>query len=732
MKKSQLHYFASQVESFAERHRLLSSFIMVLFLLVVTDEIFHLWLFPHYVHLLEHLFFIKPEHLNMVDLGYAPEVWLSLLGTVLGTLIIVISIASQSIPKLIDLYMEDRPSLFYVWFLILSVGHAIFVKIYAEIGIDRQSSRILNIHFMLTFSAIVAFPYIFYILKYTKPSNVINRILSSQGLMLNSLTQPRLEALLDIPKMVEEYQYWLFESMNQLDDLLEYVAFREPKADIIQGINNNLSQYIPLKKQINPAFFKVSPRVRSDISFKTMIGQFGDMEKSGTFLEQKCFRLLGNVYIKLIERGEFDLASLCASQMTMIGKAAVEAGDDALLDTIIIRLNTILRFAIKHGVKNNEGRNLYNAAFHYGNFIEHLVRSSKLDHVKRCFMYLRIYGTEIFKHGRSAPAMYFIVDVFASEMKKILILVYSQKWAPEVQEGLLKEMLMVDNPPDFNKEDLDRGVLMNNGVRVLQIGLALFYLREGVNDFVQKIVVDVLDDLSFMGENVFQRVIDMTMNRLKFSGPTFWEDTDRGNLNIYYTPDQNQIDTFKEWLGREMALSLKRDATKKYLLEPVEVDMLWEMANKGPKQELMQLAQQPVLFEKCQTLLENLDADRINALVSLRNKLYFTSDNPNLTITHTRQIALQSVLEIMMTDQLKQVQHKRARVIFSYPDHLFIEFIENKENLTDFVKAKQLTIQLKSLRQNLIYQFKSHIVGPSVENLFKMPHTDHVKIISSL
>ena len=34
--------------------------------------------------------------------------------------------------------------------------------------------------------------------------------------------------------------------------------------------------------------------------------------------------------------------------------------------------------------------------------------------------------------------------------------------------------------------------------------------------------------------------------RLKFSGPTFWEDTDRGNLNIYYTQHQNEINKFQE------------------------------------------------------------------------------------------------------------------------------------------------------------------------------------------
>ena len=32
--------------------------------------------------------------------------------------------------------------------------------------------------------------------------------------------------------------------------------------------------------------------------------------------------------------------------------------------------------------------------------------------------------------------------------------------------------------------------------------------------------------------------------RLRFSGPTFWEDTDRGNLNIYYSPHAVHLEHF--------------------------------------------------------------------------------------------------------------------------------------------------------------------------------------------
>ena len=57
------------------------------------------------------------------------------------------------------------------------------------------------------------------------------------------------------------------------------------------------------------------------------------------FYEQKCFRLLGNVYIRLLEHGEFDLSSMVAGEMANLGQTAIEEGNTDLIDIIIIRFN---------------------------------------------------------------------------------------------------------------------------------------------------------------------------------------------------------------------------------------------------------------------------------------------------------------------------------------------------------------------------------------------------------
>ena len=725
-------FFLYRLIAYADARRSISSFLFILFVVVVSDIIFNIYLFVPYTELVESISGVNPGGFEELDVGFAPEVWQALLGMILGTLILVISIASQSIPKLIDIYMKNVPSLLYIWFLIISGGHALIIKIYGEIGLIREPSRIFNTHFLLTICSIIAFPYVFYILRQTKPTNIISRIYNTNMDQITALTSKRNRALAHIPAVVEHQQYTIFEALNQLDDILEFSSFKELKADIVHDMSLTLQNYIRLKKDIAPGFFNVSPKVRTDISFKTMVGQFGEMERNQSFYEQKCFRLLGNVYIRLLEHGEFDLSSMVAGEMATLGLTAIEEDNTELVDIIIIRFNTLLRFAIKHGVRNNEPRNLYNLGFYYGNFIKYLVEHKKIDHVKRCFMYLRIYGVEIFKHGSNSPAMYFIVDVIATEMKKVLEQIYHDGWDVEIQNGMLGEMLQVDSPPDFNKEDMARGVLINNGVRVLQFGLALFYQREGMNDFVDRIAKDVLDDLEVLGEATFSQVIEMTSNRLLFSGPTFWEDTDRGNLNIYYTSDQDQIDSFKQRLYELAQTQLKKTTTVKYKLTPAEMELLWEMSRMTKIKEVEQISTNAANFELILGELKNIDEVRLEALISLREKLKFNSENPKLIISTSRQVAVGTLLKIMgnISGNNKQ-QEIEATVKLNTPNFIFVKTSTSADS-KKFDNFSSLTVSFRPLRQKMVYQFEAEPQGAGANGLQRIAHADAVKIIEEL
>lgn len=548
-------YLLHRIIAFGSKHRSLLSFLSVL-AGVVSIDITCTRLFAVSTLPLEQTWRLQPNFLETLDIGFAPEVWLSLIALTLGTLVIAISIAAQTIPKIAELYMRDWVSLAYIWFLMIGGSHALFIKYYQDTESIRPASIMLNLYVFLPGSIIIAFPYIFYVLKSIQPITVIRKIVDTHIANIHKLRRYSVSRLLHNNVYREECQRRLLESLNQLENLLEYLTFKEPKAQAIQNISLMIQTYITTKPNINPKFFKVGHTVCSDISFQTLIDQFQDLERSKTFYEQKCFRLLGNIYVHLLDDSEFDLASLCASEMSNIGLTAIELEDDQLLEVIIVRFNTMFRFALKHGVKHNEARNLYNLAFHYRAFIESLVTHHRIHHSWQSFYYLRLYGNEAYGYGRTSPAMYFIVDVVAAEMKKILALVHQQQWSEEIQRQLLGEMLLVDRPPEIETDSLNQPHI-NSGVRTLQICLALFYLKEQKYSFVDCIIADILDDMAVLGETVFRQRIEKTCDRLRASQPKFWEDTDRGNANLYYTPNQDQIKPFLVLLDKRLAESGK-------------------------------------------------------------------------------------------------------------------------------------------------------------------------------
>ena len=563
------------------KHRLFASLLVVFIGIICSDILFH-YFYPEIILQIENLFGLEKETHDAVDLTFAPEIWGGVLATVLGTLIIVIAIAAESTPKLMDLFVKDWVSLLFIWFLILASIHATIIMYYFG-PMERLSSVILNTYLYLPISSMLSLPYIFYILLYSKTDNVIKKLYSLNIDDINRLTNKSVHIAMRDNKVVEHYQYQLMSTIDQFDDLLEYISFKEAQTEIIRSVGDTVRAYMKNKELYVSNFFSATDTIRNNPTFRTYVEhQYLDLEERNTFYEVKSFKMMGNSYIRKMENGEYELASLIASEISSIGILALKLNQESLITDINIRFNTFMRFAIKHAIKNNEPRNLYNLAFHYSALLKGYVDHEKIDLLKQGYFYFKFYSNEIYKQAANNPSLYFIVDVLTTELKKISILISENDWDNELQEHLLKEILQLDNPPDYPKEDLDQSV--NNGVRVLQIGLALHYIKIKKLDFAETIVSDVLDDLAYFDNQTYLNLMEGLYNRIKFSGPTFWEDTDRGNTNIYYSPDSDKIDDFKKILSNQMKDRLaKLDRDVQFLR--LELDKLKSKKNQTPDEK---------------------------------------------------------------------------------------------------------------------------------------------------
>ncbi|MDA9991500.1 hypothetical protein N9E35_00660 [Candidatus Marinimicrobia bacterium] len=591
----------SKILGLINKNRSLASLFFVFFVVLGSDFTFH-YFYSDIISLLENLFGLGKETHDAIDLTFAPEIWGGVLATVLGTLIIVIAIAAESTPKLMDLFVKDWVSLIFIWFLILASIHATVIMYYFG-PMERLSSVMLNTYVYLPASSMLSLPYIFYILLYSKTDNVIKKLYTLNIEDINRLKNKSVHLSMDNIKNVEHYQYQLMSTIDQFDDLLEYISFKEAQTEIIRRVGDTVRVYMRNKNFYDSRFFTATDTIRNNPTFRTYVEhQYKDLEDRRTFYEVKAFKMMGNAYIRKMENGEYELASLIASEVSSIGLLALDLKQNSLIVDINIRFNTFMRFAIKHAVRNNEPRNLYNLAFHYSALLKGYVDHNKEDLLKQGYFYFKFYSNEIYKQAAKNPSLYFIVDVLTAELKKITILISEETWDNQLQEHLLKEILQLDNPPDYSKEELDQSV--NNGVRVLQIGLALHFIKINNINFAETIVSDVLDDLAFFDNQTYLKLMEGLYNRIRFSGPTFWEDTDRGNTNIYYTPDSDKIDDFKKVLSKQM----------KGRLEKLERDV-----------QFLRLELDKLKSKEDQTTIEKEKIVELESKINTRRKTFFKS-----------------------------------------------------------------------------------------------------------
>ena len=565
-----------RLNSIQFKYRTIISFVIVLIAMIGSDMLFHGY-FPYIVEFFDNKLNIDLSNPDTIALDFAPEIWGGVLAMVLGTLIIVIAIAAESSPKLMDLFVKDWLSLVYVWFLIIASLHAVLIMFYVE-PLGRVSSSVLNTYIYLFIGSIFTLPYIFYILLYSKTSNVVSTISSIiQGFVLQ-MKKPMIKSAMDDSiDVVSEYQKEIMGSLDQLDDLLAFTEFKETQTNIIREISEIIQLYITHKSDFNDSFFDLTDTIRSNATFRTYTDlQYKEMSDTKTFYEVKTFRLLGSSYIKMITNDRFDIASLIPAEMVDIGVTCLKNNDDTILGHVNIRFNTLFRFAIKHAYKNNEPRNLYNLSFHYSNMIQEYIKADRVDMAKYCYDKFKFYANDIYKNAEANPGLYFVVDTLTFELRKCQVLIHEKGWGNEDQMDLLKMILQLDKPPGYSKDEVDKGILGgNNGTRRIQIGLALFYLSVEKLEFATAIAEDYLDDLAYFDEKTFKANANTQCFLLSIFGPQFWEDTDRGTLNIYFAPEKDQLDPFKELLFGLMDKrleALERDV--KFL--SLEVDKLMQ------------------------------------------------------------------------------------------------------------------------------------------------------------
>ncbi len=465
-------------------------------------------------------------------IAYAPEVWLSLLALVFGTLIIVVSIASENTPRLVDMFVGDPIGRLYIWMIMLSTLENIYLQIIADNPSTFFSNMIfINNYLVLPMSVLLAIPYTFYILKYTKNTNVIDHIFRENARTIRRSRQNRTSA-------IERNQVALFQTVNQLHDLLQYTQFKEPKGDVISHLGKSVRIYLKLKKAFPDRFFKLGIYVRNDISFRTLQEKFGQLEQEKTFYEMKVLKTFSAIYLLLIREGHYELASLCGSELVEIGNASVRQDDDHVTDAVILNFNTMLRYGINHALKTREIRNAYNIIFYYNQLVMTFMLRKDLKRIEVCCYYFGIYAAELTRLRMTEPQFNFLIDAIAWELKRNLTYLCDQRFPEDLQRKILRDVCELRQYPMADIEGQNLGA---NGLRLIKLSLCLYYMSKDEFSFVDALLDSLVTDIKVPNGQVLVNEIEEDCNILKSESEAFWEETDQGNRNIYFTNHKDQI-----------------------------------------------------------------------------------------------------------------------------------------------------------------------------------------------
>ena len=545
-----------------------TTLLAVLMVLIVIDRIFAAVVFAPLALWIQTSIGLDVADPQLFDPDALSGIWMALIALALGTLLLVISIASQSIPRLIDLYLGNRLSLLYIWFLILGAADSLLVMQTATVPAGH-SIKACNLLVLLPTGLLLVFPYTCHVLKQSKPDHIINQIYQQIQMALGELVK-----VADLPgndhsRSIARLQGTILESFNQLDDVLSYITFKGPRAEIISLLGQALREYIRIKPMIPASFFQMTPAARADISFMTIADPNVTVVQTQTLIEQKIMRLLRNAYAQTTASSDYDLASLCMKELqetcrVIIQNAPLEPSSSvmtqtpistsATLDFYLVWFNTFLRVAIKDAEKVCDIRNLFNLLFYYGQLAGCLVTAKRSDTLRTVFRYLRIYGEELYNKSRRDRYLEFAVDVVAAEMSKVLRQIHVDRWPEPLQIELLKVLMSVDRQHGLRGNDEDPQAAISLGVRLIQMGLALYYLDQGFDEAVTLILEDLKQDFTALGRERYRKVFEVIIFRLRVTNREFWEDTDRGNESLYFAPQKHRLDELRQRIEEQFGL----------------------------------------------------------------------------------------------------------------------------------------------------------------------------------
>ena len=422
--------------------------------------------------------------------------------TITLVLIVVQLTANRYTPKLIDLFIEAKVNLLLLAVFIFTIIYCFYVvhTIKPEFA---PCTGILVCLVLMTVCLVSLIPYLFFVLDFMEPNNIISKI---ESRALGSLKQGTGRS-----SSGQKVKLRFSQSLEQITDIAQgSLRINDSSVALasVWALRDISQSYLEDKSQQPAQWFRVEKGIFLGLSQEYV----SRIEQERSWVEVKVLRELQTIFHSARE-GFVEVATAVAVSTRHIGEKALRSGDEAVIELVVKYFNTSLRKAINAEEKHV----IYNVLDQYRLLAEGFV-SPWPELALRISHHFCYYARAAERQGLT-----FIAETVAYDLKVLNQAAYRQdcRRAADLLAILLSLAELLQS------RGFQRPLA---GVYKMWLALGAFYLSEEASSLYEQL------------QQALHQVEPTTLARLGkellgVSEPEFWEITDRGVNFDYIEPD---------------------------------------------------------------------------------------------------------------------------------------------------------------------------------------------------
>lgn len=452
-------------------------------------------------------FFFDQDHVTDAVAGLGTMV-AAVLGIVITVVSIVVQLSAERYTGVTSMFFRDRTNIRVLGFYIVACVCGVWVSLSLKADFVPRATLLMML--LTTIVALVMMgPYFAYVFRFLEPSSIVARIQRDAVETVRRGSQGDGGAIADAQAATLAAMEELFDiTSNSISGKDKIIASRA-----VDALKDLAVRSLPHKKTAHEEWFRLGPSIRENPDFVAMDPESRrDLEERRTWFEWKVMRQFLGIYNEALG-GMRDICYLVAIDTRYVAEAAVEHGDEELVEVALRYLNSYLRATLNA----KDVRTAYNVLNQYRLLVEALLRAGDHRHATTAVGHMKYYAHV--SHDLKLP---FVMETVAYDVAAVCQLAH--ELSSPVEEALVRVFLEIDRAEEGRSQEQAL-----KGVRKAQAKLASYYLSVGDEARARRIHDD-------MANEPLARLRAIRGELLAVESKDFWEIIDRGR-NFEYVPE---------------------------------------------------------------------------------------------------------------------------------------------------------------------------------------------------